>query len=134
MGRGQCDHCRQHLERRYRHGHRGDRDELDEDAVQSPCPGGVLFASIGVPVVLRRRRGAARALRSALLALLFVGAGTLLQSCGGGGSAATPTGTYMVPITATAWIHHALRNVFADGELVPPRLAFSIMIIGDLST
>jgi Bacterial Ig-like domain (group 3)/FG-GAP-like repeat/FG-GAP repeat len=78
------------------------------------APSGVLVASIGVPVVLRRRRRAARALRSALLALLFVGVGTLLQSCGGsggsggggggsgGGSGATPAGTYMVTVTATA--------------------------------
>jgi hypothetical protein len=80
------------------------------------APSGVLVASIGVPVVLRRRRGAARALRSALLALLFVGVGTLLQSCGGSGgssgsgggsgsgsgSGATPAGTYMVTVTATA--------------------------------
>jgi len=73
------------------------------------APGGVLFASIGVPIVLRRRRSTARLLRSAILALLFVGVGTLLQSCGGdggsgggGGSGGTPAGTYTVTVTATA--------------------------------
>jgi hypothetical protein len=78
------------------------------------APGSVLVAGIGLPVVLRRRRGTARALRCALLALLFVGVGTLLQSCGGGGasngggggsgggSGGTPAGTYMVTVTATA--------------------------------
>jgi hypothetical protein len=74
-------------------------------------PGGILFATIGVPIVLRRRRTAARLLRSALIALLFVGAGTLLQSCGGSGgsggsgsgsSSGTPAGTYTVTVTATA--------------------------------
>jgi hypothetical protein len=79
------------------------------------APGGVVLASIGLPAVLRRRRTAARWLRSVLLALLFVGAGTLLQSCGGGsgggssgggggagGSGGTAAGTYTVSITATA--------------------------------
>ena len=78
------------------------------------APGGTLLASLGVPMVVRRRRTAAGWLRSALLALLFVGVGTLLQSCGGGGgagssggssgggSSGTPAGTYTVSVTATA--------------------------------
>jgi hypothetical protein len=81
------------------------------------APGGVVFASFGLPIVLRRRQKTARLLRKALLALLVVGVGTLLQSCGGGGgssasggggggggggSGGTPAGTYTVTVTATA--------------------------------
>jgi hypothetical protein len=79
------------------------------------APGGVVFASFGLPVVLRRRRKTSRLLRRALLALLVVGVGTMLQSCGGGGgssggggggggggSGGTPAGTYTVTVTASA--------------------------------
>jgi len=80
--------------------------QLSTEPYTPLAPGGVLFASVGVPLVLRRRRGSARLLRSALLAALVLGAGALLQSCGGGssssGSTGTPAGTYTVTITATA--------------------------------
>jgi hypothetical protein len=75
-------------------------------------PGAVSLAGLfGLPMVLRRRRTATRWLRRALLALLCVGAGTLLQSCGGGnsgsgsvgtGSGGTPAGTYTLTVTASA--------------------------------
>ncbi len=76
------------------------------------APGGGLFAGIGLPLVLRRRRSAVRWLRRALFILSIVGAAAVLQSCGGSGggggasgtgsSAGTPAGTYTVTVTATA--------------------------------
>lgn len=75
------------------------------------APSGILFAGIGLPVLFRRRKAVALWLRSAALTLLIVGAGTLLQGCGGGGggssgssggSTGTPVGTYTVTVTATA--------------------------------
>jgi hypothetical protein len=73
--------------------------------------GGLLLAGLfGLPIVLRRRRAPTRWLPRVLLAVLFVGAGTLLQGCGGGGggrrdgggSGGTPAGTYTVTFMATA--------------------------------
>ncbi len=73
------------------------------------APGGVLLAGIfGLPLIWRRRQTAARWLRGALLALLCVSIGTLLQSCGGsggssgsGGTGGTAAGSYMVTVTAS---------------------------------
>jgi hypothetical protein len=81
------------------------------------APGGALLAGIfGLPIIWRRRQTAARWLRGALLALLCVGVGTLLQGCGGsggssgstggsgssgsGGTGGTAAGTYTVTVTA----------------------------------
>ena len=69
------------------------------------APDGVLLAGIGLlPLLGRRRRTAARWLRGGMIVALALGAGALLQSCGGGGagSTATPTGTYTITVTATA--------------------------------
>jgi YVTN family beta-propeller protein len=72
------------------------------------APGGLLLASIGVPITLRRRRTIAGLRCSALLGLMLIGA-MMLQGCHDGRNASssgpvtgTPAGSYTVTITATS--------------------------------